>query len=709
MARKAKGNPYGGKSKDPLAKLERRSRVTAKALAKSLGKSLAVIRGRIVAAETPAFARTQEELFADIAASFARFGRGLDKRLKDDVASAATDAAHRAKDASGGLVRWDESRARRYWRYVAPSQGKNLAAVFTNRMSDNLINTLRQSLVEVEREAAIEGMTANEKQKAVQERWAQTCRDPSAFKFVDSAGKVWENARYLQMLSRTTAQRVYNDSYADRLAEAGCEIARIVSMGAPGCKVCAAWQNQIVAVSGKSEKFPTLAEARAAGVFHPNCLCTLEYIDEDIEADEIKRQEEAGKVNWEDPDAVQARADEIAIEGMKADGMAEEEAKDALTRGKVEDAIRAGLFTDDAKALASSFTREQLAEFRKDGVPRFQFAKKGEHTGWRHGGAGGVVRIEDGDIAGGMKKIFGTEEKKEETRKPSEVVADFVNLLVEQGREAPPTIAGIGARMDAAQEDAREVIDAVFGNGAFERIDRNFGATMREAFGKGSFAMKISDSSLAKVLNPKNGHFKSCFELQGYNPELLERRREVSESVMGAADSCPAAMREKYGYLASADAKLDFDGRGMGASTYGNVVVRFKKDMVTPTFTIGDSLASRDFGGGTAQAASLVSDPRFFAYMESSVPDRLNKAAAERLLKGKMPVGRPDELQHQFVRDSSGKSYTELQYHGWLGKDAIESVSFPNTQALDAIGDKAKEQLRELGAKVYVGGEPYAL
>ena len=406
MARKAKGNPYGGKSKDPLAKLERRSRVTAKALAKSLGKSLAVIRGRIVAAETPAFARTQEELFADIATSFARFGRGLDKRLKDDVASAATDAAHRAKDASGGLVRWDESRARRYWRYVAPSQGKNLAAVFTDRMTDNLINTLRQSLVEVEREAAIEGMTANEKQKAVQERWAQTCRDSSAFKFVDSAGKVWENARYLQMLSRTTAQRVYNDSYADRLAEAGCEIARIVSMGAPGCKVCAAWQNQIVAVSGKSEKFPTLAEARAAGVFHPNCLCTLEYIDEDIEADEIKRQEEAGKVNWEDPDAVQARADEIAIEGMKADGMAEEEAKDALTRGKVEDAIRAGLFTDDAKALASSFTREQLAEFRKDGVPRFQFAKKGEHTGWRHGGAGGVVRIEEGDIGEQLRDIF---------------------------------------------------------------------------------------------------------------------------------------------------------------------------------------------------------------------------------------------------------------------------------------------------------------
>ena len=407
----AKKNPYGGKSPNPLAKLERRSDVTTRSLVRELRSRLASIRARIVATKDPAYAKSQEELFDAIARSLERFGKSLDRHLKDDVVSAATDAARRAEDEAGALVRWDEARLKRYWRYVAPQQGKNLAAVFTDKMSEDLITSLRQSLVEVEREAVIEGWTMNEKQKAVQDRWAQLARDDSAFKFVDRSGKTWDNARYLQMLTRTTSQRVYNDALADRFAEDGDRYARITSMGTPGCKACAAWQGQIVVLAGKSRQFPTLAEARAAGVFHPNCLCTLEYIDEDIDADEIKRQRDAGKVDWEDADAVQRRADEIAVRGLRDEGMSKAEAEDALTRRKLEDALRAGLFTDDAKALADGFTRERLAEFRKKGVPRFEFTKKGDKVGWHHGSAGGVVRIDRNDLAGGLKEVFGTEDE----------------------------------------------------------------------------------------------------------------------------------------------------------------------------------------------------------------------------------------------------------------------------------------------------------
>ncbi len=410
MSRSAKRNPYGGKSPDPLARLRRRGDVTARSLVRALQSSLASIRARIATASDPAYAKSQEELYDGIARALGRFGKKLDRYLKDDVAFAATDAAHRADDMSGSILKWDEARARRYWRYVAPQQGKNLAAVFTDKMGEDIISSLRQSLVEVEREAVIEGWTMNEKQKAVQERWAELARDDSAFNFVDRSGKAWDNARYLQMLTRTTAQRVYNDALADRLAEDGSRYARIVSMGTPGCGVCAAWQQQIVVLGGRSRQFPTLADAREAGVFHPNCLCTLEYIDEDLDGEEIERQRDAGKVDWDDADAVQERADEIAVGEMRAQGMSKDEAEESLTRGKVEDAIRAGLFTDDAKSLAAGFTREQLAEFRKNGVPRFELAKKGDKVGFRRGSAGGVVHLDRDDIAGGMKEIFGEKE-----------------------------------------------------------------------------------------------------------------------------------------------------------------------------------------------------------------------------------------------------------------------------------------------------------
>lgn len=68
-------------------------------------------------------------------------------------------------------------------------------------------------MIEVERQGAIEGWTANETQKALRDAWSGEAGDQA--QFVDRSGCVWENAQYLQMLTRTTSQRVYNDSYAD--------------------------------------------------------------------------------------------------------------------------------------------------------------------------------------------------------------------------------------------------------------------------------------------------------------------------------------------------------------------------------------------------------------------------------------------------------------------------------------------------------------
>lgn len=73
-------------------------------------------------------------------------------------------------------------------------------------------------------------------------------------------------------------------------------------------------------ISGKGGKYPTVEEARTAGVFHPNCMCTWEYVDEDDDRNELERQAlKAGeRVDWNDPEAVEKKnADNVARNAAK--------------------------------------------------------------------------------------------------------------------------------------------------------------------------------------------------------------------------------------------------------------------------------------------------------------------------------------------------------------------------------------------------------
>lgn len=449
---------YGGHSSNPLAALEKRQFVTHKALVKGLKESMDAIKGKIASAKTPAFAASQEKLFAEISASYAEMAKQTDKYLKDEVTAAAMLGGKAAgRDAQGrDLVRWSEARCRRYWKYVNPQQGKNLAAVFTDKMAENSVLALRQAVVEVNRRAAIEGMSLKDQHKAIQESWNELAGDDSNFQFVDRSGKAWDNARYLQMLSRTTAQRVYRDSYADRLAESGFELVRITSLGAADCPVCKAWQGVICTLGKAGGKYPSIEEARAAGVWHPNCMCSMEYVDEELDAEDIETQAEAGPVDWSDEDAVQKRSDDIAVEKFKAQGMDDAEAADALTRSKLEEAIRTGLFAENSEDLAAGFTHEQLVEFRENGIPDFALAKKGEEIGFHHGSAGGVVRLDRKDIDGGMESIFGVDASEATARRKAEEEERAAARRAED--EARQRDADRAAKIESAKTAAAESV-----------------------------------------------------------------------------------------------------------------------------------------------------------------------------------------------------------------------------------------------------------
>jgi hypothetical protein len=387
---------YSGKTAHPLAKLKKRADVTVKELLAKLAIAEANIMTAIVRCQNPAYAKNQRDLYNKIRESYFKLCRQIDQALKSDVASAATDAYHQLEDELGsdGLVRWDEERAKRYWQYVAPEQSQSLAAVYTDKMAESAITSLRQALIETERQASIEGWTMNEKQKALQAKWAGLA-SRADFQFVDKAGKGWEHARYLQMLTRTTAQRVYNDSYLDRVAENGIKLVRVTALGAPECEVCRAWQGVICSIDGTARGLPSIEAAKSAGVFHPNCVCIHEAVIEEVDKTElaIQRKHPFTK-DIRDLDAYEARKFAIDRERYERKGLSAEEARIAVNRDNLELAIRNGLIRSDAREIVDGLTDTQVVALCPDGkTPRFEPLKKGDTAKIVRGSRGGVVHI----------------------------------------------------------------------------------------------------------------------------------------------------------------------------------------------------------------------------------------------------------------------------------------------------------------------------
>lgn len=89
--------------------------------------------------------------------------------------------------------------------------------------------------------------------------------------FVDSNGRKWELTAYVDMAVRTAAQRAFNVSHLDRMQSFGIQYFTVTDDGHP-CPLCAPWQG-VVLTTGIPDEIAqhTVAEATAAGLFHPRC------------------------------------------------------------------------------------------------------------------------------------------------------------------------------------------------------------------------------------------------------------------------------------------------------------------------------------------------------------------------------------------------------------------------------------------------------
>jgi hypothetical protein len=128
--------------------------------------------------------------------------------------------------------------------------------------------------------------------------------------FRDTAGRQWSMPSYAEMAMRTSTSQAMLQGHTDRLTELGVDTV-IVSNAPEECEICRPFEGQVLSLSGQTSGelkdgrtvFASLAEAKARGLYHPNCRhshsiylpgITKPFTDtEDPEGDKLRQQQRA--------------------------------------------------------------------------------------------------------------------------------------------------------------------------------------------------------------------------------------------------------------------------------------------------------------------------------------------------------------------------------------------------------------------------------
>ena len=192
-----------------------------------------------------------------------------------------------------------------------------------------------------------------------------------------------------------------------------------------------------------------------------------------------------------------------------------------------------------------------------------------------------------------------------------------------------------------------------------------------EMFDKGAYRMNRSDHFEEIV----NKGFKNLLQTgTSGGATSKEGRRITGEKMFGHPYDIPAKEAERYGFWG-----VDDDKEFMNESHkpgYGKISFKFKKDKVgdRTTYTFGDSLDSgRPLPGYAGKNPTIEGVTGLDEY--GSGRKKLNKIAEnyKKYKNGEMTFT-------EFYNETSGMcqdGYVECQYHGPLGIEDVETITFP--------------------------------
>ena len=138
---------------------------------------------------------------------------------------------------------------------------------FTAQMQEQTRKTIKRDLMVIHQKAAENGWSSGKAFRALRDEVMSQHPD---FAFVDRAGRRWKPERYLRMVSRTLMAESQREAHETAYAEAGVDLVK-VSIHGTKCEKCAPYEGEVLSLTGATKGYPTVSEARAEGLFHPNC------------------------------------------------------------------------------------------------------------------------------------------------------------------------------------------------------------------------------------------------------------------------------------------------------------------------------------------------------------------------------------------------------------------------------------------------------
>lgn len=90
--------------------------------------------------------------------------------------------------------------------------------------------------------------------------------------FTDSAGRKWTLQRYIDMATTTTLASTNRDAFFAKSIEWGNDLAKVHHLNIhPHCPLCTPFTDKVLSITGNTKGYMSVEEAKASGLFHPNC------------------------------------------------------------------------------------------------------------------------------------------------------------------------------------------------------------------------------------------------------------------------------------------------------------------------------------------------------------------------------------------------------------------------------------------------------
>lgn len=175
-------------------------------------------------------------------------------------------------------------------------QAAQLLAENTYQRLNEVVTVVGRQVDDIYRELALErtrgSIIGYETWDRVARRYRTELADKGVTGFKDRSGKNWNMTTYTRMVARTTTMEAHLEGTKNRLMELDWDLVKVSSHHG-ACPLCVPWEGKILSLSGKTKGYPTLDEAKADGLFHPNCRHAYGlHIDIDKEIEDMDKEEE---------------------------------------------------------------------------------------------------------------------------------------------------------------------------------------------------------------------------------------------------------------------------------------------------------------------------------------------------------------------------------------------------------------------------------